>query len=274
MPKEKSISRGTIEHIGEKGAQIRDHYSGLKLILGKMGQVDGVGHRVVHGGEKFKNPVLITREIISDIRAFCKLAPLHNPANLEGIIAVRRLLGSGVPQTAVFDTAFYTRLPVYTYIYGLPYEFYRKFAIRRYGFHGTSHEYVARQASKILNRSFRNLNLITCHLGNGCSITAIRKGVAVDTSMGFTPLEGLIMGTRCGDIDPAIITYLEQKKGWKIEKIDRILNKKSGLVGISGVSNDMRRLNREVKKGNEQARLAIDIFVLSLIHISEPTRPY
>jgi acetate kinase len=260
MPGEKSMSRGVIERIGEKGAEIRDHYSGLKIILGKMNQVSGVGHRVVHGGEKFKDPALINKEVISDIRACCKLAPLHNPANLEGIIAARRLLGEKIPQVAVFDTAFYSNLPMFAYIYGLPYEFYRRFGIRRYGFHGTSHEYVARAAGKILKQPFKNLNLITCHLGNGCSVTAIKKGAAVDTSMGFTPLEGLVMGTRSGDIDPAIITYLAQEKGWEIEDIDRILNKNSGLKGISGISNDMRRLNNEVKKGNRRAKLAVEIF--------------
>lgn len=261
MPGEKSMSRGAIESIGEKGAKIKDHYSGLKIILGKMDRVSGVGHRVVHGGEKFKDPALINKEVISDIRACCKLAPLHNPANLEGIIAARRLLGGGVPQVAVFDTAFYSGLPMFAYIYGLPYEFYRRFGIRKYGFHGTSHEYVARAAGKILKQPFKNLNLITCHLGNGCSVTAVKKGVAVDTSMGFTPLEGLVMGTRSGDIDPAIITFLAQEKGWEIKEIDRVLNKKSGLVGISGISNDMRRLNSAAKKGNGRAKLAIDIFV-------------
>ncbi len=254
------MNRGVIERIGEKDAEIRDHYSGLKIILDKMNQVSGVGHRVVHGGEKFKDPALINKEVISDIRACCKLAPLHNPANLEGIIAARRLLGEKIPQVAVFDTAFYSNLPMFAYIYGLPYEFYRRFGIRRYGFHGTSHEYIARAAGKILKQPFKNLNLITCHLGNGCSVTAIKKGVAVDTSMGFTPLEGLVMGTRCGDIDPAIITYLAQEKGWQIKDIDRILNKNSGLKGISGISNDMRRLNNEVKRGNTRAKLAVEIF--------------
>ncbi|MFH1578199.1 MAG: acetate kinase [Candidatus Omnitrophota bacterium] len=280
MPQEKGLIRGSIEHIGEKGAKIKDHYSGLKVILGRIKrdspkggkrkvhgrliQLDGIGHRVVHGGERFKEPVLIKKKVISDIRVCSKLAPLHNPANLEGIIAARELLGKEVAQVAVFDTAFYSRLPVFAYIYGLPYEYYQRFGIRRYGFHGASHEYVGRAASLVLKQRFEKLRLITCHLGNGCSITAIKNGRAIDTSMGFTPLEGLIMGTRCGDIDPAIITYLVRDKKQDIKQIDRILNKQSGLKGISGISNDMRRLNREAKKGNRRAKLAIDIFVYRL----------
>ena len=261
MPKQRSLIKGSIEHIGERKAKIKDHYSGLKIILGRVNQVDVVGHRLVHGGEKFQEPVLIDKQVISRIRACSKLAPLHNPANLEGIIAARCLLGNKIPQVAVFDTAFYSRLPNFAYIYGLPYEFYPRFGIRRYGFHGTSHEYVAREASLILKQPMAKLKIITCHLGNGCSITAIKGGRAIDTSMGFTPLEGLIMGTRCGDIDPAVVTYLVGEKGWQIKKVDEILNKQSGLKGISGISNDMRRLEREVKKGNRRARLAIDIFV-------------
>ncbi|MFH1678832.1 MAG: acetate kinase [Candidatus Omnitrophota bacterium] len=261
MPKEKSLCRGMVEHIGEKGAKIKNHYSGLKKILDRVSLVEGLGHRIVHGGEKFKEPALINKKVISGIRACIKLAPLHNPANLEGVLAAERLLGNKIPQVAVFDTAFFAGLPVSAYIYGLPYEFYKKFGIRRYGFHGTSHEYVARTASLILKKPFERMKMITCHLGNGCSITAIKGGRAIDTSMGFTPLEGLVMGTRCGDIDPAIITFLIQSKGWDIKKIDWILNKQSGLKGISGISNDMRRLNAEAKKGNKRAKLAIDIFV-------------
>jgi acetate kinase len=261
MPEERSLIRGSIEHIGERGSRVKNHYSGLKIILSRISQVDAVGHRLVHGGERFKEPVIIDGKVISKIRASCKLAPLHNPANLEGIMAARSLLGNKLPQVAVFDTAFYSHLPDFAYIYGLPFRFYRRYGIRRYGFHGTSHEYVAREASLILNQPLRQLRLITCHLGNGCSITAIKQGRAVDTSMGFTPLEGLVMGTRCGDIDPAVIAYLACDKGWDIRKIDWILNKQSGLQGISGVSNDMRRLIKESKKGNQRARLAIDIFV-------------
>ena len=261
MPREESLNRGIIEHIGEKGALIENHYSGLKLILEKIKGVEGVGHRLVHGGERFKEPVLIEREVISKIRVCCRLAPLHNPANLAGIIASRRLLGNKVPQVAVFDTAFYSHLSDFAYLYGLPYEFYQRFGIRRYGFHGTSHEYVANEASLILKKPLDRLKIITCHLGNGCSITAIKRGRAIDTSMGFTPLEGLVMGTRCGDIDPAIIIYLARDRGWDIKRIDEVLNKQSGLKGISGLSNDMRWLEREASIGNKRARLAIDIFV-------------
>ena len=261
MPRGRSLIRGGIEHIAEKGTKIKDHYSGLKMILSRVGEVDAVGHRLVHGGEKFQKPVLIDKEVISKIRACSKLAPLHNPANLEGIIAARRLLGEGISQVAVFDTAFYSHLPDFAYIYGLPYEFYQRLGIRRYGFHGTSHEYIARKSSAVLKQPLRKLKIITCHLGNGCSITAIKGGRAIDTSMGFTPLEGLIMGTRCGDIDPAIITYLVRDRGWRIEKVDNILNKQSGLKGISGISNDMRQLERKVKEGNRRAKLAIDIFI-------------
>jgi len=261
MPREKSLIKGSIEHIGENRARLKDHYSGLKLILGRLKQVEAVGHRLVHGGESFKQPVIIDSKVISKIRASCKLAPLHNPANLKGIMAARHLLGRRLPQVAVFDTAFYSHLPNFAYIYGLPFEFYQRFGIRRYGFHGTSHEYVAREASLILKQPLKKLRLITCHLGNGCSITAIKRGQAIDTSMGFTPLEGLVMGTRCGDIDPAVITYLVRDKGWDIRKIDWILNKRSGLQGISGLSNDMRQLIKASKKGNQRARLAIDIFI-------------
>lgn len=261
MPEGKSLIKGIIENIGEKNTKFNTRYAGLKAILGKMKKVDAVGHRVVHGGEKFKEPTIIDKNVIFDIKDCCKLAPLHNPANLEGIIAARGLLGNEIPQVAVFDTAFYSHLPKFAYIYGCPYEFYQKYGIRRYGFHGTSHEYVAKEASLILRQPLTKLKLITCHLGNGCSITATKKGIAVDTSMGFTPLEGLIMGTRCGDIDPAIITYLQRDRGWDVKKIDRVLNEQSGLKGISGISNDMRQLRTELKKGNQRAKLAIDMFI-------------
>jgi len=280
MPKQKSIIKGSVEHIGEKGIKVKNHYSALETILSKiislrdytsvikkikgsnrLRDLDGIGHRVVHGGERFKKPVLIDKGVISGIRACCKLAPLHNPANLEGIIASRQLLGSDVPQVAVFDTAFYSQLPNYAYLYALPYQLYKMFGIRRYGFHGTSHEYVAQEVSLILKKPLARLKLITCHLGNGCSITAIKRGRAIDTSMGFTPLEGLVMGTRCGDIDAAIVIYLVRDRGWNIKRVDRILNKQSGLKGISGIGNDMRQLTKEAKRGNERARLAIDIFI-------------
>lgn len=260
MPKESLITKGAIERIGEKGSAIQSHYAGLKIILEKIRAVDAVGHRVVHGAERFKKPVVINKAVIREIRKCCAIAPLHNPANLAGMLACKQLL-PGVTQVAVFDTAFHQTLPDYAYIYGLPFEYYKKFGIRKYGFHGTSHEYVAQEAARILRKPLKSLKVITVHLGNGCSITAVDKGKSVDTSMGFTPLEGLVMGTRCGDIDPALVTYLARKKGLDISKIEDILNKESGLKGISGVSNDMRRILKRVKSRDKRARLAVEIFV-------------
>ncbi|MGD0336533.1 MAG: acetate kinase [Candidatus Omnitrophota bacterium] len=260
MPGEKIISKGIIEHIGEKGSLIHDHYTGLKIILNKIDGVSAVGHRVVHGAEEFRRPALINEAVIKKIRQCCAIAPLHNPANLAGIIACKKLL-PGTKQVAVFDTAFHQTIPDYAYLYGLPFDYYTKFGIRKYGFHGTSHEYVAHEASRILNKPIKKLKIITCHLGNGCSISAVCKGKSVDTSMGFTPLEGLIMGTRCGDIDPALVTYLMRKKRMDTHEIEKVLNKASGLEGISGISNDMRILEAQAKRGNSRARLAINIFV-------------
>ncbi|MDD5729586.1 MAG: acetate kinase [Candidatus Omnitrophica bacterium] len=259
MPGGKLISKGLIEHIGEKGSEIQDHYTGLKRILKEIDHIDLVGHRVVHGAEKFKKPALIDSSVIRQIKECCLLAPLHNPANLEGILACKKLL-PGVDQVAVFDTAFHQTLPEYAYIYGLPYEYYTKFGIRKYGFHGTSHDYVAHEAAHILKRPLNKLKIITCHLGNGCSITAVNRGRSCDTSMGFTPLEGLIMGTRCGDIDPALVTYIMSREKLSISQIDNVLNKQSGLKGISGISNDMRTLFEKIGIGNERAKLAIDMF--------------
>lgn len=259
MPKEKVILGGLIEHIGEKDSKINDHYTGLKIILGQMHNVLAIGHRVVHGKELFKRPVLIDRSVIKKIKECSSIAPLHNPANLAGIMACKKILPQ-VKQIAVFDTAFHQTLPAHAYIYGLPYEYYQRLGIRKYGFHGSSHEYVVQEASRALRRPLNKLKLITCHLGNGCSITAIDKGKSVDTSMGFTPLEGLVMGTRCGDIDPSIVTYLMRKKKLNIHRIDDILNKASGLKGISGLSNDMRLLEK-CRMQNKQVKLAIDIFI-------------
>ncbi|MFA5411244.1 MAG: acetate kinase [Candidatus Omnitrophota bacterium] len=260
MPREKLISKGIIEHIGEKGSRIKDHYTGLKLILKRVNHVGVVGHRVVHGGEKFKRPVLVNQPVIRKIKQCCALAPLHNPANLTGILACKALL-PGVKQVAVFDTAFHQTLPDYAYIYGLPYGYYKKFGIRKYGFHGTSHQYVAQEAARLLNKPLNKLKIITCHLGNGCSIAAVAKGNSIDTSMGFTPLEGLVMGTRCGDIDPALVSYIMRKKKLNLGQIDDILNKESGLRGISGISNDMRTLQEKSRRKDKRAKLAIDIFI-------------
>ncbi len=260
MPKEKLLEKGLIEHIGEKGSKIQDHYSGLKMILAKVHSIQAVGHRVVHGGEKFERPVVIDKLVIRKIKDCSAIAPLHNPANLAGISACKKLL-SGVRQAAVFDTAFHQTLPDFAYIYGLPFEYYKRYGIRKYGFHGTSHEYVAQEAAAILKKPLSRLKIITCHLGNGCSITAVDKGNSVDTSMGFTPLEGLVMGTRSGDIDPALVTYIMHKRKLSINRMDDILNKESGLKGISGISNDMRVLESKKMRGNKRVKLATDIFV-------------
>lgn len=260
MPAERLISRGALEHIGEKGSKIANHYSGLKTILEEVVSIEAVGHRVVHGAEKFKKAVLVNQKVINGIKECCAIAPLHNPANLSGILACQKLL-PGVRQVAVFDTAFHQNIPAHAYIYGLPYDYYDKLRVRKYGFHGTSHEYVAVEASRILKKPLNKLKLISCHLGNGCSITAINKGKSIDTSMGFTPLEGLVMGTRCGDIDPALVTYIMRKKKINLQNMELILNKESGLRGISGISNDMRSLEAKASAGNRRARLAIDIFV-------------
>jgi acetate kinase len=260
MPKGEVISAGLVEHIGEKGSKVCDYLAGIRHILQGLHKVEVIGHRVVHGFEKFIEPVLIDSRVIKKIRQCSQLAPLHNPANLDGILACKKLLPK-VGQVAVFDTAFHHTLPDYAYIYGLPYEYYERLGIRKYGFHGTSHEYVAGEAAKVLKRPLAKLKIITCHLGNGCSITAIDKGKSVDTSMGFTPLEGLIMGTRCGDIDPALVTFTMRNKKIDAREMDEILNKKSGLKGISGISNDMRELLSRAGRGHKRARLAVDIFV-------------
>ena len=260
MPKELLLQKGEIEHIGEKGSKIHGHYTGLKIILSKVLSVSAIGHRVVHGAEKFQRPIVIDEQVIKKIKQCCVIAPLHNPANLSGIQACKKLL-PGTKQVAVFDTAFHHTLPSRAYIYGLPYEYYKRFGIRKYGFHGTSHEYVANEAARILKKSLNRLKIITCHLGNGCSVAAVYKGESIDTSMGFTPLEGLVMGTRCGDIDPALVTYIMRKKRLDTHSMDNLLNKTSGLKGISGISNDMRVLEASNKRGNKRAKLALDIFI-------------
>ena len=231
--------------------------------LGDTSSFIAVGHRVVHGGERFKAATVIDSEVISGIEACSKLAPLHNPANLVGIDAARKAF-PGLPQIAVFDTAFHQTLPPEAYLYPLPYEYYEKHGIRRYGFHGTSHRHVALETAKRLGHSLENTSMISVHLGNGCSAAAIESGVCIDTTMGLTPLEGLVMGTRCGDIDPSIQTFLHRELGMSFAEIDETLNKKSGLLGLSQLSNDMRTLSEAADGGNERARLAIDIFVYRL----------
>ena len=229
-------------------------------VIESMSEIDAVGHRVVHGGEYFADSVLINDEVIKAIEACVPLAPLHNTANLIGISACKDVMGENIPQVAVFDTAFHQTMPPEHYMYALPYEYYEKYKIRRYGFHGTSHKYVSQQASEMLGIPIENLRLVTCHLGNGSSIAAIKGGKSMDTSMGFTPLAGLPMGTRAGNIDPAIISFLCDHEHKHADEIIDILNKKSGMLGISGVSSDFRDLDKAAEEGNERAQLALDMF--------------
>ena len=228
-------------------------------VIKNISEISAVGHRVVHGGEKFQNSVIIDNEVIEAIKECINLAPLHNPPNIIGIQACKELMPN-VPMVAVFDTAFHQTMPDYAYLYALPYELYEKYGIRKYGFHGTSHKYVTERASVILNRALEDLKLISCHLGNGASICAVKNGKSVDTSMGFTPLEGLAMGTRCGSIDPAIVLFLMEKEKMTPDELDDYLNKKSGVLGISGISSDFRDIQAAADTGNKRAKLAIDVF--------------
>ena len=228
-------------------------------VIGSMKEIDAVGHRVVHGGEKFAKSVVITDEVMAAIEECNPLAPLHNPANIIGIKACQQLM-PGVPMVAVFDTAFHQTMPPVAYTYAIPYEYYEKDKVRRYGFHGTSHKYVSQRAADMLGKPIEQLKLISCHLGNGSSVTAIDGGKSVDTSMGFTPLAGLPMGTRSGDIDAGILEYLMNKYGMDITEMLTILNKKSGVMGVSGVSSDFRDLEEAFEQGNERAGLAVDMF--------------
>ena len=228
-------------------------------VIGSMKEIDAVGHRVVHGGEKFAKSVVITDEVMQAIEECTPLAPLHNPANIIGIKACQELM-PGVPMVAVFDTAFHQTMPPVAYTYALPYEYYEKDKVRRYGFHGTSHKYVSQRAADMLGKPIEQLKLISCHLGNGSSVTAIDGGKSVDTSMGFTPLAGLPMGTRSGDIDAGILEYLMNKYGMDIKEMVNVLNKKSGVMGVSGVSSDFRDLEEAFEQGNERAGLAVDMF--------------
>jgi len=253
---------------------IKDHKQAIDYILrwlispdskisniNSLSDIHAVGHRVVHGGEKFTMSALITDEVIGQIEDSIELAPLHNPANLKGIMATRELLGPAVPQVAVFDTSFHSTMPETSYLYAIPYQLYRRHRIRRYGFHGTSHRYLAYRYRQIMGLKREQVNIVTLHLGNGCSACAIKKGESIDTSMGFTPLEGLVMGTRGGDMDPSIIEFIRNKEGMSVREIDTMFNKQSGLLGISGLTNDMRELLAEEKeKDDRRAKLAIDIF--------------
>ena len=250
--------------------EIKEHTAGIELILktltdAKYGaiksldQIDAVGHRVVHGGDKFCSSVVINQEVINKIEECVDLAPLHNPANLKGIFAIQKILPK-VPQVAVFDTSFHQTMPPYAYIYALPYDYYEKYGVRRYGFHGTSHRYVAKRGCEFLGLDLENSRIITAHIGNGGSITAIKNGKSIDTSMGMTPVEGLMMGSRSGSVDPGVLTYLMEKENLSTRQINDIINKKSGLVGVSGVSSDMRDIENAIEQGNERARLAMDMY--------------
>ncbi|MDQ3087041.1 MAG: acetate kinase [Acidobacteriota bacterium] len=283
------LAHGEIERIGgaaiitfvaegkqpqRSAAPIRDIKSAVETIvrwiasevseieeIKSLSDIHAVGHRVVHGGEKFTESASITDEVLRSIEDCIKLAPLHNPANIKGILAAREIFGKGIAQVAVFDTAFHQSLPEHAYLYALPYQLYRRHKIRRYGFHGTSHRYVAYRYRTLLNIPRENVNVITLHLGNGCSIAAIKNGNSIDTSMGLTPLEGLVMGTRSGDLDAAIIEFISAKEGLTVQEVESLLNKQSGLLGISGLTNDMRELLAEAKENNDRrARLAIEIF--------------
>jgi len=232
--------------------------------IADLSAIEAVGHRVVHGGEKFATSTVLTDEVIAVIEECNDLAPLHNPANLIGIRACQELMPN-VPMVAVFDTAFHQTMPDVAYTYALPYEYYEKYAVRRYGFHGTSHSYVSQRAAEILGKDAKDLKTIVCHLGNGASICAVKNGKSVDTSMGLTPLEGLIMGTRSGDVDPSILDFIAQKENLTLSEVMNVLNKKSGVEGISGVSSDFRDLAAAAEEGNDRARLALDAFVYRVV---------
>jgi acetate kinase len=284
MPEAEVLARGFVEKIGEETSSLSHFYqdkshvvttkvknvqNAMELILQtlvdkevgilkRISEISAVGHRVVHGGEEFTGSVIIDKKVIASIEKYADLAPLHNPPNLAGILAAQHHLPN-VKQIACFDTAFHATIPKVAYMYALPYELYEKYGIRRYGFHGISHRYVARRAAFIMGKGKYDINAITCHLGNGCSVTAVKEGKSIDTSMGLTPLEGVPMGTRSGDLDPAILFYLADK-GYGVDELNALCNKKSGLLGLSGISNDMRNIEQSAHEGNERAKLAIDVF--------------
>ena len=284
------IAKGLCERIGIDGrlvyektgcdkevteAAMPTHKQAIQLVLDalvnpttgaieSLAAIDAVGHRVVHGGEKFATSTVLTEEVINVIEECNDLAPLHNPANLIGIRACQELMPN-VPMVAVFDTAFHQTMPEVAYMYGLPYEYYEKYSVRRYGFHGTSHSYVSKRAADILGKDYSELKTIVCHLGNGASICAVNGGKSVDTSMGLTPLEGLIMGTRSGDVDPSILDFIAQKENLTLSQVMNVLNKKSGVEGVSGVSSDFRDLAAAAAEGNKRAALAIDAFAYRVV---------
>ncbi|MBO9131193.1 acetate kinase [Bacillus sp. 165] len=288
MPSENVLTKGLVERIGLKDSvftisvndekqtevlDIPDHAVAVKMLLQKLtdtgiikslDEINGIGHRVVHGGEKFHDSALITDEVLDEIESLNDLAPLHNPANIVGIKAFQEVLPN-VPAVAVFDTAFHQTMPEKSFLYSLPYEYYEKYGIRKYGFHGTSHKYISQRAAELLDRPVEQLRLISCHLGNGASIAAIEGGKSIDTSMGFTPLAGVTMGTRSGNLDPALIPYIMEKTGQSVEEVLDVLNKKSGMLGLSGFSSDLRDIEQAEEEGNERAKVSLEVFV-SRIH--------
>ena len=286
MSTEECMVQGLVERIGIEGSvltqkvegkdkyvintEIKNHKDAIKLVLEalidpvhgvikSMDEISAVGHRVVHGGEKYSDSVLINDEVLQSIKDCIVLAPLHNPPNIIGIEACKELMPN-TPMVAVFDTAFHQTMPKHSYICPLPYDLYKKYGIRKYGFHGTSHKYVSNKVAEVMGKDLKDLKIVTCHLGNGCSLAAVKNGKSVDTSMGFTPLAGVMMGTRSGSIDPSVISFLIEQHGYTIEEIDELLNKKSGVLGISGVSSDFRDVLAAGEDGNERAKLALEIF--------------
>jgi acetate kinase len=286
---DRRLAKGLVERIGGKAAvslqatgkspmkdtlTLQDHHVALQYVLKwivapdtqipgiqSLKDIHAVGHRILNGGERFINTMIITDEIYRGIEECIDLAPLHNPANLKGVAAAREAFGPDIPQVAVFDTAFHASMPPSSYLYAIPYELYEQYKLRRYGAHGTSHRYVTLRYQQLTGKSAEETNIITLHLGNGCSACAVKHGASFDTSMGLTPLEGLVMGTRSGDIDPAVLTYLSHKEGKSMDEFDALLNKKSGLLGVSGITNDMRDLEEAAQKQNKRAILALDLFV-------------
>ena len=286
MDTESVMAKGLCERIGIEGSRLKhqpvgkedvifndymeDHSVAVKMVLDaltnseygvvkSMSEINAVGHRVVHGGEKFADSVLITPAVMEALEECASLAPLHNPPNIQGIEACEAIMPN-VPQVAVFDTAFHQTMPKEAYMYALPYSYYEDYKIRRYGFHGTSHRFVSEEAAKMMDRPYDQTKTITCHLGNGGSVCAVRNGKSIDTTMGFTPLEGLVMGTRAGDVDAAVVTFLMEKENLTPQEMDNILNKKSGVLGISGVSSDFRDIEDASEHGNERAGMALDVF--------------
>ncbi|MFR5263897.1 acetate kinase [Clostridium sp.] len=286
MSNEDVLASGLVERIGIEGSVLtqkvegrdkyvietpmENHNVAIKLVLDalidekngvikSMDEIKAVGHRIVHGGEKYTKSAIVTEEVINDIREASKLAPLHNPAHIMGIEACQKLMPS-VPMVVVFDTAFHQTMPEKAFMYGLPYELYEKHHIRKYGFHGTSHKYVSAKVAEVMGKDIKDLKIITCHLGNGSSVSAVKDGKCYDTSMGFTPLEGLVMGTRCGNIDPTVVTFLINELNYTASEVDTLMNKQSGVYGISGVSSDFRDIEAAAKEGNKRAQLALDMF--------------